>query len=161
MRHALRVCLLFCGLLGFGACSPSDPIAFLDGAWQSDRAQTLAELLDRGRFTGEQWELLNAPKLFGRTAHLYLSGKSLTVFEGRCGPVVARDVTETGTRHLSFRYFDGFSKKHETKTVLVEGNSLFVPMKAFGNRARDVFSRASLDKMRERYPCTAALFDTA
>lgn len=105
--------------------------------------------------------LLNAPKFFGRTGHLYLSGKSLTAFEGRCGPVVARDVTETGTRYLSFFYFDGFSKKHETETVLVEGNSLFVPMKVFSNRARETFSRVSLDKMRERYPCTAELFDPA
>ena len=161
MRHALPVCLLFCGLLGSAACSPSDPLAFLDAAWQSNRAETLAELLDRGRFTGEQWELLSDPKLFGRTVHLYVSGKSLTVFEGRCGPVVALDVEETGTRHLSFRYYDGFSKKHETKTVQVDGNWLFVPMKAFGNRAREVFSWVALFKRRARYPCTAVLFDPA
>ena len=157
MKRTLALALV-CVL---GACKPVDPLAFLDGAWQSNRVETLAELLDRGRFSPEQWELLSDPKLFGRTVHLYLGGKTLTIFEGRCSPVVALDVTDSGTRHLSFRYYDGFSKQHETKTVMVEGNSLFVPMKAFGNRVREVFSRVSIEEMRKRYPCTGALFGGA
>ena len=47
MKRTLSACM-FLGLLTWTACSPAaDPLAFLDGAWQSNRAETLAELLDR------------------------------------------------------------------------------------------------------------------
>jgi hypothetical protein len=147
---------LGCALFG---CSLGDADSILAGAWQSDRERTLGELFDNAQLTEEQWRVLRDPKLFGNVLHIYHRGKTVSVYEGRCGPVGELDVTDSGPARVSIRYYDAFAKGLAIKTLSVEHDALYVPISLFGNQIREVFSRVSIEDVRERYPCTEVLFN--
>ncbi len=146
-------------LISMFGCSWGEEASILAGAWQSDRSRTLGELFDHGQFTDEQWRLLSDPKLFGNILHVYHEGRSVSVYEGRCSPVQELEITDSGPARVSIRYYDALAKGHATKTLSVEHDALYIPMSMFGNRVREVFSRVPIDDVRNRFPCTQALFE--
>lgn len=155
----ISLVLLSLGLGGslFG-CSLGDAGSILAGAWQSDRERTLGELFDNAQLSEEQWRVLRDPKLFGNVLHVYHRGKTVSVYEGRCGPVGELDVTDSGPARVSIRYYDAFAKALAIKTLSVEHDALYVPISIFGNQIREVFSRVPIEDVRERHPCTEVLF---
>lgn len=149
---------LLLALLTLG-CSLGEAGSVLAGAWQSDRDRTLGELFDNAQLTEEQWRLLRDPKLFGNVLHVYHQGKTVSVYQGRCGPVSELDVTDSGPARVSIRYYDAFAKALAIKTLSVEHDALYVPISLFGNRIREVFSRVPIEEVREQHPCIEALFN--
>jgi hypothetical protein len=143
----LSTALVACG-------SPGLPV---EGAWQSNRELTLAGLEQLGGLSGEQWDVLSSPGLFGHVVLVYRGDRSLTVLEGECGPTVTFEVLDTGADAVTLRFFDPLFVEARTTTIELDEDRLLVPMAILDGHAREVFTRVPLPEVLGRYPCIDAI----
>jgi hypothetical protein len=141
--------------IGLAACgSPGLPV---EGAWRSNRDLTLAGLEQLGGLSGEQWDVLSSPGLFGHVVLVYRGDQSVTVLEGECGPTVPFEVLDAGADAVTLRFFDPLFVEARTTTIELDEDRLLVPMAILDGQAREVFTRVPLEEVLGRYPCVDAV----
>ncbi len=115
-----------------------------EGAWQSDRDRTLAELRDVANMTDAQWRALSSPEVFGNMVHVLQGGKAVTVFDGECSAPVAYQLDAASSK---------IRLAGSPVAATLDGDRLYVPIARLPGNARETFSRADLAATLRRHPC--------
>jgi len=126
----------------------------VEGAWQSNRDLTLAELREAREFTREQWQLLSDPAFFGHMVHVYRGSSGTTVFEGKCSPTASFELVDPRPGSVGVRYFDDSWGEERTIKLEVDGDRLYVPISLLGGHLRETFTRVPVEDVVSRHPCT-------
>jgi hypothetical protein len=144
--------------LALAGCVQGRPTP-VEGAWQSNRDLTLAELHEARKFTPEQWRFLSDPTFFGQMVHIYRGSSGITVFEGKCSPPNAFRILDSQPGSVKLRYFDEFLGEERTTTLTVEGDRLYVPISMLEGQLRETFTRVPVEEVKQRHPCTRTFLE--
>jgi len=132
----------------------------LDGAWQSDRDRTLAELEKLEGLDEQLRASLSVPEAFGKSIHIYEQGLFVVAVNvGMCADVGSSFVAvEQGRDFMRAEFaqsFEGAEQEiYESRFVNDEMHSSIPGFKqATGIDGFEVFRRLSLDEVKKAHPC--------
>ncbi len=132
----------------------------LNGAWQSDRDRTLAELGKLEGLDEQIRETMSAPETFGKSIHIYDQGLFVVAInEGECAEISSSfESVEQGRDFMKAKFapaFEGAEPEfYEAKFVNGEMHSSIPGFKqATKLDGFEVFRSISLDEVKKSHPC--------
>jgi hypothetical protein len=134
------------------SCSGSETYT-IEGAWQSDRDLTLADLRESREFTEKQWAFLSDPAFFGSMVQVYRGESAVVVFDGQCSPVTTFEIVRSEENLVSIRFSDEFFEEERTVDLTTAADRLYVPIALLEGDLRETFTRISPAEAARQYPC--------
>jgi hypothetical protein len=106
------------------------------------------------------WRSVSSPGTSQREiVHVYKGGMAMIVFEGQCGPVERVEIEAVGTGEVAVRFLDDAGNDTVRRQYVVEGETLYVPVRTSTGLDREAFQRVEEDAVLRQYECVAVLLE--